>query len=462
MYYGDYSLLEQARISEQLGDAIIDAILAPIHRKGILTYHMAPAPLPVQVFRGPTMLTVAIRLQEPERDLAAVLRLGPALKQYLGRALGIHDRDDHFQVRVRDGNQSILVELPHPTPEIITLTDVKALSEQLIFLGIDQFNEMVTLDLWKVVPGMIVSGRPGSGKTNAMRNMAVQALAGGWQLYLIAAKGIRAGHDSSEWEDIAPHCAGVAVTPEEIAALLAELDELLAARAAGSAAIDHGVLLVVDELRELDKETQRLYARLARLRRSAAFRTIAGAQVVSKEIEFEVRGCLTTRLAGMAASATESDMATGAKSLGAEHLTGKGDMLLVQDGGRATRLAVAKADAEDVAAHLAQLSPAPEAPTSSHHAASSVAAHHAPAKEASAFDLIVERWQREADETGRGATPPPDWLLGKGVAHASRYQEMPSFALLREWHIERKGKGLSQRRLEQIREAIAELMPAVL
>ena len=101
--------------------------------------------------------------------------------------------------------------------------------------------------MWNAFSSALVSGQPGAGKTNTMRLITAQAMRQGWRVFLIAAKGLKKGRDSSEWEDIAPFCEKVAVKHKEAGEILAYIDRECEARADGHKAVDQGILLVVVE-----------------------------------------------------------------------------------------------------------------------------------------------------------------------------------------------------------------------
>ena len=260
-------------------------------------------------------ITLQVRLADAERDLASALQIGPAVAQAL----------DGHQPRLWANGEALFVELPRSEPEPVTVTEVQWRAARQLLLGIDSFNKLVTLDLWQCLPGLLVSGRPGSGVSNALQHIARQAVAQGWQLWLIAG--------GERWQSLLTHCERVA-SQEEAAALLADLDDRL------TAPLSAATLLVVDDAQALTVPLQRLICRLARLRGMNGLRSAVG----THEARRELLAALPTRLVGKTISSAESDLVTGVRGLTADKLLGKGDMLLVREGERVRRLQVALAE----------------------------------------------------------------------------------------------------------------------
>ena len=490
-------MIKQNEITRPRGDRLISAVLEAFHRKGILTWHMAPAPRKIVVGLGPTTITIPIDLRSPEHDLAKALKMAPIVKKYVAGEFTIQNNDNTFNVYIADGMQHVLVTVPHPEPWYPTFSEVESLAQDDFLLGVDTFNSVVYYDLWNAFSSALVSGMPGSGKTNTLRLMAALALRFGWRVFLSAPKGIMAGNDSSEWEDIAPYCECVAINAKETDEMLAFIDAECVARSSGKKALDCGLLLIIDELLELDASQMKSLGKLLRVRRTAGFRGLLGTKVVGKTIPQDIRASVGFRLVHKCSTYIESQNATGMAGLGGEKLQ-RGEMVMVDPTSSVTRLVVAKADIEDIAALLQQAAPVAKVPAEAAEAAEvaevaevaeaaevpaeaaevaevaeAAEAAEVPAEaaevpaeaitktqvasRASLFDVIMDEWKRAEATSSRGLQAPPAWILARASAYQQATGKLPSHKLMDTWHIRRAGKGMTNNRRNMVRNACERL-----
>lgn len=435
-------MLRQNEIETRMVDRLAWAVLEAFHKKGVLTWHMWPNPRPVEIATGPTTLTLSLDLKKPEHDLAKALKMGPIVKKYVAEVFALPETS-YFDVHILDGVRYVLVTVPHPDPWYPEFSEVADLATDDLILGVDMFNRAVYHDLWQPLASAIISGQPGSGKTNTMRLLTAQAIKQGWKVYLVAAKGIVAGKGSSEWTDIAPFCEKVAISHKETGEILSQISKECKARAHGQKQIDDGILLIVDELLEMNSDHEKALGQLLRVRRTAGFRALLGCKVVGKEVAKDVRASVGYRIVHTCATSIESQTATGIPNLGAEKLR-VGEAIMVDPASRVSRLVVAKADTEDVAHLLLSLPSANESAKSF--------------KPKSKFDLILDRWKEEEEASTRGLQAPPRWILARALAYFHANGKPPSHRLMDAWHHKRQGETISQTRRKMVKEAIQELV----
>ena len=433
------------RIDEQLINRLLAAIVQPLHRNKIATLDMAPWRVPVRVLVGPTTITFGLQLAYPEKDLAAALKQRSAIEAYVARVLGLRVGES-LPVRVVAAGAYLLVEVAHPRPWRPTWNDVAAYVKTSVLLGIDQYNQPVSFRIEAAPPGVLVVGKSGSGKTNAMRLIAAQALANGWEIALVDLKGGR------DWRrDIAPRAKWTAWDDLDAREVLETLNAILDRRNRGEVEDEPPILLVFDEFPDASEKTQQAAARIVRMGRSARIYSLIGAQRAGKrEIRPAViRSSMTTRLVGLVSNAQESADACAMPGLGADALLGKGDMLFIEDGVRVRRVQVALARPEDLV-HLLRDRVEVMRPESG------------TALARLTFDEVLRRMEREAQAKKHPhAKPPPAWLLARTIAYIQRRGELPTFTLMARWHIQREGAHITHRRRVECREWAVKLVEQI-
>jgi hypothetical protein len=414
--------------------ALLWNILQPLHRQGIHTLDMAPWHEEIRVTRGPTLLSVALQLVAPEKDMRAALKQAPAIEAHVASALGLPP-GQRLPVRVVASGAYFIVEVPRLDPWRPSYGEIARQATEAVLLGLDTYSQPVAVDLTAEMPGMLVVGRSGSGKSNAMRLIAAQRLARGDELWLIDLKG------GADWADFR-HLAGGrwATTEDEGERLLGRLTETIKARNAGRAPKEPRLLLIVDEVANFDAQQQQSLARLVKEGRSALLRTIVGNQRCGKEMDRMIRANLTWRLVGLVADATESHLAAGSGA-GADALQGCGDMLFVEDGRAARRLQVARADPIDLVSLLGTVNTPALPPTPA----------TALAQIPRTIVDLCRVFEHEAERVGKGYEIPHPWVLARANEYAIRTGRAAPFDLIREWSRRRAGKALSKARMDDVR-----------
>ncbi len=442
-------MIKQNEITRSLGDKLVYAVLQAFHKKGVKTWHMSPNPRPLEVSLGPTTITLSIDLRSPEHDLSKALKMGPVVKKYVADVFALPE-SSFFDVHITDGVRFVLVTVPHPEPWYPAFSEVQDLAQDAFLLGVDMFNTVVYYDLWNAFSSALVSGMPGAGKTNTLRLIAALAIRFGWRVFLSAPKGVMAGNDSSEWQDIAPHCERVAVNAQETNEMLEFIDSECVARANGKKEIDSGILLIIDELLELDSDQMKDLGQLLRVRRTAGFRGLLGTKVVGKRIPQDIRASVGFRLVHKCATYIESQNATGMASLGGEKLQ-RGEMVMVDPTSRVTRLVVAKADTECIAKLLPAIKKEPiiEAPTVSQSTPKQA--------QTSLFEQIIEEWKQAEIASTRGLQAPQKAMLARAFSYQQRNGKPPTHKLIDVWAIKQTGKGMTKARRDMIRTACKRL-----
>ena len=431
-------------IDKATGDALVAWALAPLHEAGILTHHMAPGVAKdgarvarteaVEIVPGPLTITLAVRLVRPG-DVKRALGLGPAVALSLGYGLGVPEGQP-FAVRLYQGTQRMMIEVPRPDPYHPTLSELETLGEDEIALGLDAQMGVARLNLSTAAPGVLFVGMTGSGKSTAMRLVAASALMRGWKLgALIDLK------NDDDYGAFAPFAGTVALDPAQASAafdvLLAEMRE----RMAGKRAKEPTVVLV-DELVELDAGGKDKLARLASQCRSANIRLLLGTQRAGKELPRFLVSQLATRLVGQVHAAGDSYDATGVPDAGAELLTGAGDMLYVR-GSSVARVSVAYLPRADIPAMLGKVP----------RVGRNLPPYPTPVERA--FDVFVretmEGWKANAPNAQTRI--PERWLVHKALAYTTRTRRPPTHGLIRTWQEQRGEPVLSDARRRDVMDA---------
>ncbi len=449
-------MIKQNEIERWLGDKLVYAVLEAFHKKGVKTWHMTPAPRPLEVSLGPTTITLSIDLRSPEHDLAKALKMAPVVKKYVAEVFALPE-SSFFDVHITDGVRFVLVTVPHPEPWYPEFSEVEDLAKDDLLLGVDMFNQVVYYDMWNAFSSAMVSGMPGAGKTNTMRLIAAQAMRQDWRVFLIAAKGVAAGRDSSEWEDIAPFCERVAINTQETSEVLEYIDRECQARASGKKPVDRGILMIVDELLEMDSDQLKDLGQLLRVRRTAGFRGLLGAKVVGKKIPQDIRASVGFRITHKSATHIESQNATGLANLGAEKLR-RGEVVMVDPSSRVTRLVVAKADIEDIAKLLPTSVTVPDLVEETVKIEEITTSQKTEKQaESSLFEQVIEEWKEAEIQSSKGLQAPPVWILARAFAYQQTNSKPPSHKLMDKWHIKRHGKGMTKTRRDMVKQACKRL-----
>jgi hypothetical protein len=439
---------------------LIYNILQPLHRAKppIYTLDMAP-PLgaspeearhwqqPVRVTEGPTVLTLGLRLAYPEKDLLRAEKLGRQMENYVAAAMKLQE-GERLPIRVSAGGAFLLVEVPRPDPWRPTYPEVASQTTEAILLGLDLYGQPMALDLTQEMPGLLVTGRSGSGKTNQMRLVAAQAISKGWQLWLVDLKG------GADWDDFRAAAGDRWATAEDDGIeLLKELQEIVKRRNSGTALKAPRILLVVDEASNFHREREQPFlARLVKEGRSAMLRTIIGNQRVGQELHPMIKANLTWRLVGLAADESESRLATGDPRASAESLIGTGDMLYIQDGRPGKRFQGLQAGPDHVAGLLALAGvPALPAPAPLFEPWASPVAPAPLSRIPRDIMELVRIFEEAAHQASDGREVPDPWLLARANEYAIHTGQAAPFGLLRTWSRRRIGKALSKARMDEIR-----------
>lgn len=432
-----------------LVDALLDAVIGPLDEKEVWTADMSPWRQDVGVAVGPVTLTLYFQLVRPATDLAKALSLGPAMELSVASVLRMPP-GKRCPVRVAAAGAFLSVDIPRPDPQRPTLADLAARADELFLLGLDQRGLPVHLDLDALQTGLLVVGASGSGKTNAMALVALQALAAGWELAIVDLKG---GRDWSVFESWARW--GFAATPDAATRLLATLTAEVDRRNRPGVSSARPILLVFDELPRAAKDLQERLADLTAVGRAADLRTLAGSQRAGRAIAPMIKQNLRSRLVGLVADKQESADATGQSDAGAEQLLSRGDMLLIVDGGPPERVQVAQVldrddllpDARDRLDQIPQPLPAGAPVTETEQAPAPRPADRGPVTLATE----IARLRHEAEAAGDGRVVPPERLLSWAVRYAQKHGRVPSFGQIREWTRAELDKVLPMARMNDVR-----------
>ena len=289
--------------------------------------------IPADAHITPTFLTYRITLGNGVR-VGRVTRLRNELIDALSRY-----RKQNIRVRLTEA--PLLLEAPHPAPQLIRYLDAAALlPPHCLLIGEsyrDQRTEQVVIDLPQT-PHVLVAAATGEGKSVAMTvgllSLCEQNGPENLVVHLIDLK-----NDDLVALQGLPQVDTCAGSEEQALATLTKLDELKQARIAGAdKAVRH--VLFIDELAELVKNptAMKLLESLLAMGRSLNMNVVAATQhPLASVIGSLLKANFTARLVGRVLSNDASKVAAGIPQLGAEFLPGKGAFLLVE-GGRILRL----------------------------------------------------------------------------------------------------------------------------
>jgi S-DNA-T family DNA segregation ATPase FtsK/SpoIIIE len=274
------------------------------------------------------------------------------------------------------GKQAVGVELPNPSPNLVTLGDIyddlpQTASPLSVWLGKDISGQAVWTDLSRM-PHMLIAGTTGSGKSGCINtiltSVLLRATPDDVRMILIDPKRIELGY----YESIPHLLTPVVSSPKEAAAVLrnvvAEMErryERLSAvrarnlpeanralRSRGEAQLPY-LLVVIDELADLmmisPQEVEDCVIRLAQKSRAVGIHLVLATQRPSVDvITGMIKANVPSRIAFAVSSQTDSRVILD--QAGAESLLGQGDMLFKPLGtSRLQRLQGAYVSEEEIA-----------------------------------------------------------------------------------------------------------------
>ncbi len=262
------------------------------------------------------------------------------------------------RVAVIPGRNALGVELANDTRAMVSFADVLkdslAGGDLALALGVGIDGKPVSADL-AAMPHLLIAGTTGAGKSVAVNTMILSLLCrlrpDQCRLILIDPKML----ELSVYQDIPHLLAPVVVEAKKaIAALKWAAREMerryhlmaqAGVRSIASYNAKHSPLpflvIVIDEMADLmiaaGKEIEVLVQRLAQMARAAGLHLIAATQRPSVDvITGTIKANFPTRISFQVTSRIDSRTILGQD--GAEHLLGRGDMLLMQSGGRIQRV----------------------------------------------------------------------------------------------------------------------------
>lgn len=283
------------------------------------------------VRQGPHTLTFAVQLHEPSHaNLRRVLTLAPAIEAAI--------YDEPVRLELRRG--VLMVQAPSPVAVQVNGTRMRG-AGLAAPLGVTTLRSVRGVDFARE-PHLLIVAPSGRGKTTTARCMAYhlakQNTPDKVQIIVSTFK----PHD---WRAFAalPHTLGVIVAPDESAAMLRWLLDVVHERSLTSNDTPH-IFMVLDDLLNLlaVQDVTNELAQIASLGRAAGVHLVIGTQRLGKRGagDAAVTGNMTSRIVLGTANANDAAQFTGRGGSGAERL-GKypGDAMLVQDG-EAVRLAI--------------------------------------------------------------------------------------------------------------------------
>lgn len=432
-----------------LVDNLLDAIGAAFEEKEIPTRDWLPWRESVGISAGPVTMTFYYRLARPSQVNDA-RKMGDVIEQYVAHVLQTPP-GEKAAVRIQHAGAHLLVELPRPNPWRPTIRDIEERAEEMCWLGYDRRNNLTTIDLLNLQTGLMVVGTSGSGKTNALSWLVLQALEAGWLFALIDLKGGKDWHHWAPWATWGP-----AYTEADADATLDEIMAEMRRRNSPDGYRTPPIVLVFDELPAASNTLQKKLAEVSAQGRSAGMRILVGTQSAGEDIVHLIRKNLRSRLVGLVAGKSEANNATNQAGSGAELLRGRGDMLLTIDNGPLERLQIPQAIDDDgpLPGTWRRLTAMPK-PDESPRPAATPGRHKSEINgqnsDMSPFDVLMNDIAQQA--RADGGEPPPMWLVARAMRYAERHGKVPTFSALREWSEQHDGKMHSDKKLRLTRDA---------
>jgi len=297
----------------------------------------------VDIVAGPSVVRFELALGLSER----VSRL-TALKADIGYILGAPNPRILTTV---DGRSVMGIEIPRPNRQLVTLGSVLA-SERLrlldIAIGLTADGAPMVANVTEL-PHVVIAGATGAGKSTFLNSLIVSLLMGAsprdLQLLLIDPKRV----ELAQYQGL-PHLWRPVVTEggEAIGSLLEVVDEMdkrykfLASKgfrniseARASGLETPYLIVIIDEVADLMMQAKAYVEpallRIAQLGRAAGVHLVVATQRPSiKVLTGDLKANIPSKVAFAVSSNTDSRVILDA--IGAENLTGKGD-LLYSDGG---------------------------------------------------------------------------------------------------------------------------------
>lgn len=227
------------------------------------------------------------------------------------------------------GQRGALLEVCRPVAQ----PGAVSLSRLGPWLGVEASGRPVAVTLDRHRPHAIVGGQTGSGKSELLRSLALlQSRVQGTRLVLVDLKA------SGMWQELADR--GHLVASDNTAARQA-----LAWAASRIGSGEGGrVVVIIDEAARLDAPTRALALEIAERGRADEVHLVLATQYIRADVLCRrITTAADWRIAGRVFDGQASRLILGQG--GAEHLTGRGDMLLVAGGAPAVRFRAAMADA---------------------------------------------------------------------------------------------------------------------
>jgi S-DNA-T family DNA segregation ATPase FtsK/SpoIIIE len=332
----DELLTGSSLIEKKLEDFDVEGKVTQVHPGPIVTmYEFEPAP--------GVKITRVVSLAD---DLALALKA------------------ESVRVSPIPGKATIGIEVPNRQRETVSLREIissdsfkKSNSKLTLGLGKDIFGNPVVTDLLKM-PHLLVAGATGSGKSMSINTMIMsilyKAAPGDVKMLMIDPKLL----ELSGYEEM-PHLISPVITvpkdaSEALKKMVIEMERRYGVLAEGAArsienyniqANDEErlpyIVIIIDELADLmftaASEVEDSIARLAQMGRAAGIHLILATQRPSVDvITGIIKANFPARISFQVSSKVDSR--TILDSHGAEHLLGKGDMLLMLPGARLIRV----------------------------------------------------------------------------------------------------------------------------